>query len=804
MQSMLKKLLPHLLIIFTFLVICIFKFYPQLEGKQVLQGDIIQFKGMSAEMYQYGKETGEYPAWTNSMFGGMPTYQLGYPAEGNWTNAIRYFFNLGFERPIGYFLTAMISVYILFLVLGAGPLLGALGGIAFSFTTYHFLIFEAGHTSKLYALSFAGLILAGIILAYRKSVWQGALLTAIGIALNVGANHFQMTYYLGIAILFLSIAYAFEAIQKNRIPEFLKISGVLLVAGLIGLSTSATKILPTLEYGKSTMRGEKLLQKKSGEGQSGLEWDYAMTYSQGMADLLTLAIPGFAGGSSGEPVSKDSHFAQEVIKLGASPTNLRAPLYWGSLPGTAGPVYFGAIIFLFAFFGLRRGAGNLKWGLLAGIVITVLISFGNNMESFNKLMFDYFPQFNKFRAVNSVLAITALLSVALAGIGLKSFFDSAIDKEKALKDLKIVGGSILGFILFLTFFGSAFFNLVSPADAQYARSGINPDVFVLDRIALIRSDGFRTFMIMSIVLGALWFYLKGNLKKEITLVIFICVTLYDLLGVGGRYLNNNDFVPNRMIEAPLQPRGVDEQIRKDTDLSFRVFDVSENPFNSSKASLFHHSIGGYHAAKLQRYQDLIDRFISKNHLPVLNMLNTKYFIINDENEQLRVQQNTNALGNVWFVRDVAWSSTSAEELDAMNEFNPAKTAVINREFEHLLGKEKFDDSGKIEMESYHPEKLVYRSESTEEGLAVFSEIWYGPELGWKLYINDVEVPLIRADYVLRAAKIPAGSNSIVMKFEPQVIKTGRSISLVSSILVLMGLLGGLIYVVKNNLKREEA
>lgn len=802
MRPVLKKLLPHLFVIVTFLIICIFKFYPQLEGKEVLQGDIIQFRGMSAEMYKYGKETGEYPTWTNSMFGGMPTYQLGYPAEGNWTNSIRYFFNLGFERPIGYFLTAMISVYILFLVLGTGPLLGALGGIAFSFTTYHFLIFEAGHTSKLYALGFAGLILAGIILAYKRLAWQGALLAAIGIALNVGANHFQMTYYLGISALFLVIAFAAEAVQKRKVPEFLKTSGLLLVAALIGLSTSANKILPTLEYGRSTMRGEKLLEREPGEGKSGLEWDYAMTYSQGIPDVLTLAIPGFAGGSSGEPVSKDSYFAKEVMKLGASPANLRAPLYWGSLPGTAGPVYFGAVVFLFAFFGLRRGEGNLKWGLLAGILVTVFISFGSNMEGFNRLMFDYFPQFNKFRAVNSVLAVTALLSVVLAGIGIKSFFETGIDKEKALKDIRVIGGSVLGGILFLTLFGASLFDLSSPADAQYAQSGINPVVFLQDRAALIRSDGWRTFIIMTILLGSLWFYLKNSLKAEITCIIFIGVTLIDLLGIGGRYLSTEDFVSRRVIEAQLQPRQVDEQIQKDPDVSFRVFDISQNPFNSSAASLFHHSVGGYHAAKLQRYQDLIDRFISRNHMPVLNMLNTKYVIINDENSQPRAQQNPNALGNAWFVNNVTWVSNGSEELEAMSGFDPAETAVIDRGFEDVLGKERFDSQGTIQLEAYHPEKLEYISSAAEEGLVVFSEIWYGPDLGWKLYVNDKEIPLIRANYALRAAKIPAGNNSIVMKFEPEIVKTGKNISLVSSLLLLLGLLGGLVYTLKSDLKEE--
>lgn len=796
-----KKLLPHFLVLLLFLVVCVMKFYPQFQGREVIQGDIIQWKGMAAEMLHYTEETGEYPAWTNSMFGGMPTYQLGHMPEGNWIKKMDYLFSWGIQRPVGYFLTAMISVYILFLVLGARPLIGAIGGISFAFATYHFLIYEAGHMTKLYTLAFSGLVIAGVILAYTKDKWGGILLAALGLALNVGANHFQMTYYLGIVVFIIGIAYLAEAISKGRLADYMQTSIFLLLVAGIALGTSANRVLPTLEYGKSTMRGGEVVDNAQGESSNkgGLDWEYAMVYSQGTADLFTFFIPGFAGGSSAEPVGSDSHFAQEMRRFGQSVHNLKAPLYWGSLPGTAGPVYFGSLVMLFCVFAMFRARGALKWGLFAGIILTVLISFGKNLEGFNLFLFDHFPQFNKFRAVNSVLAVTALLAVTLAGVGLMTFVNK---DEKSTrddkKDIIRIGGGYSLFLLLLTLFGSSFFDMTGAADAQYAQMGLNTDVLYRDRLALIKSDGFRSLFIVITALAALWFYMKQSLNQVAFAGILVALTLFDLLGVGGRYLSDEDFVSSSTVQSQLRPRPVDDQIMQDKDLSFRVFDLTQNPFNSSFASLFHHSLGGYHAAKLKRYQDVIDQHLSKNNMSVVNMLNTKYFIGQREGGEAAAQLNPDAYGNAWFVSDIHWVSGSEEELAALNTADLKNMVVLHNEYKSQISDFGYDSTATIVLTDYHPEHLIYQYKANTNSLVVFSEIWYGPDLGWKLYVDEVEMPLCRANYFLRSALIPSGEHIVEMKFEPEVVARGEIISKTSSsILILLFLLYGLFWYKEN-------
>jgi hypothetical protein len=789
MKSILfRRILPHALVLLGFLLLALIQFYPQLEGRQVIQGDIIQYKGMSAEMQKWADQTGEYPAWSNAMFGGMPTYQTGFPAQGNWVNALRPLFSLGFDRPMGYFLTAMISTYVLFLVLGLRPLFSALGGIAFAFTTYHFLIFEAGHNTKLFALSFSALVLAGVILAYQGQKLRGSALAGLGLALQLGANHFQMTYYLGLCVFLLSLGYLVDFIKEKRMGEYLQISGLLLLAGLVGLGTGASRILPTLEYGKQTMRGEKILAKEEGQTQ-GLEWDYAMFYSQGWPDFFTLFIPGFAGGSSAEPLGGDSEFAKAINATQARKGEIKAPLYWGNLPGTAGPVYFGALIMLWALLGMRMGKGGLKWGLLAGIVLTLLISFGSNMEGFNRWMFDHFPQFNKFRAVNSVLAITALLSVALAGIGLTSVFKESTPKEEKIRLVLSWGGGYFLFVLLLMWLAPSFFSFEGAMDARYAQMGLPEEVLYLDRISLLRSDGWRVLLILLASLAATYFYLKEKMSAHVLGLSLLLLTLWDLWTVGNRYLNTDDFVPRRTAEAPLNPRPVDEQILKDPALSYRVWDVSENPFNSSFASLFHQSIGGYHAAKLQRYQDVIDAYLSQNHLPVINMLNTKYVITSNPEGEPVVQMNPGALGNAWFVESIQWVEQEEEELRGLRDLMPETEALVHTSFKNWVQEGEWNKEDLIELVQYKPDHLVYEVSTAHGGFAVFSEIWYGPDLGWKLYVDGEEKPLIRANYLLRAAYLPPSAQRVELVFDPSVVRRSRNISLAFSLVLLLSLMG---------------
>ncbi len=798
-----SKILPHITAVVIFILLSAIYFNPQLQGKKLPMGDIISYEGMVHESSEFTKKTGEQTLWTNSMFGGMPTYQIGAAQKNNVSKFFEKISQLFMARPIGYFISGMVFFYIALILLGVNPWLSILGAIAFSFTTNNLVLFEAGHTSKIRALMVSSLIISGTILAYRKQLLLGATTFLIGLAINIYSNHFQMTFYLG---LILGIYVIFELVQhikEKRIKDFGIASGLLILCTLIAAGTAGSKLLTTYEFGADTMRGKPIIETKSSDAASssetdGLEFNYAMNWSNGILDLFSSYIPGFVGGGSAEPISKNS----ALVKSLKGRANIdKGPLYWGGLPSTSGPIYFGAVMFFLFILGLFTVNDRVKWWLLIAVILTFMFSMGKNLEWFNKLFFDYFPMFNKFRTPNSVLSITSILIPFLGILGLHQLFQSQ-EKIRLIQKLYIAGGVLLATCLVFAVLGSSIFDFNGANDARYGQMGYDVDAIVKDRKSLLFKDSLRSFLFIALSAGLIWMYLKNKIGKIYVIIGLSILTLIDLWGVDKRYLNSDDFEDERAINQTYQPRNVDQAILKDTDIHYRVHDVSGDPFNSSFASYFHKTIGGYNPAKLQRAQDLIDYHFSKGNLSVFNMFNTKYFITSNQEGQLNFQVNINALGNAWFVDSVILLKTNLEEINGLSGFDPSSKALVNREFEKYFDGWNIEkpENARIQLTEYAPNKLTYTTTGNGNKFAVFSEMWYGPNKGWQAYLDGEPVEHIRVNYALRAMKVPAGSHEIIFKFDPQTYKTGELISLICSVILVL-LLGLFIYFEKFRKKK---
>jgi hypothetical protein len=790
MDTIRKQILPHLAAIAVFLGVCTAYFSPQLQGKVIEQSDIIQFKGMAQEALSYYESTGKRTLWTNAMFGGMPTYQIVNSADGNMLQYVNKVLELGINRPIGRFFLAMLCFYIFMLSLNIKPWLGIIGAIAFGLSTNNFVIYEAGHVTKFHTIAYLPLLAAGVVLAFRTKYLLGGILLATGIGLNLLANHVQMTYYFGLTLFIYGIAQLIYDVRNGKILDFAKAAGVLLIAGVLGIGASALNLLTTYEYGKDTMRGEPILEKTTtGEAQSssetdGLAWNYAMQWSNGTLDLFSAFIPGVVGGSSAEKVSTNSAFAQVLRRAGQSAD--KAPLYWGSLPFTSGTYYFGAgIIFLF-FMGLILVNNPIKWWLGIGTLLTFLFSMGSNAEVINRFFFDYIPLFNKFRTPNSALSVTVVLVVALAVLALTEIVQQRDRKKEILRSLYIALGITGSIALLFAFLGGSMFDFTTSQEMQYQE--VIREALIADRKSMMQNDALRSLLIVLLTAGLVWAFLHNRIQLTVLSIGLALITIVDLFQIGRRYLDSNDFVAQRNYEQRFQPRPVDQQIlaAEPHRGAYRVMDYSINTFNVSSTSYFHNTIGGHHAAKLQRIQDMIDRHISQQNGRVLDMFNTKYIIFGEPGKE-QIQQNPNALGNAWFIDTLIIVPNANAEIDALSTFNPANQAIVHQDFaDYVKG---FDPSpnGNILLTDYKPDHLTYQSTTTSEQLAVFSEVWY--DKGWNVYIDDAPADYIRVNYILRALRVPAGTHKIEFKFEPRTYAQGRAISFIASSIILLLLLG---------------
>ena len=792
MNNLIQKAIPHFVAIVIFLAACAAYFSPQLQGKVPQQSDMIQYRGMAQEAKNFYEKTGERTLWTNSMFGGMPTYQINTVSAGNNLRILDGLGTLFIKAPIGRFFAAMLGFYILMVVLGVNQWLAVIGAIAFGFTTNTLILYEAGHETKVKAISYLPLVTAGLLLAFRRRYLLGGILFAVGLGLDIMANHVQMTYYFFITLIIFGLAQLVYSIQRKELAHFGKAAGALLIGGLLAIGSTASNLWITYEYAKDTMRGEPILETTGDPASSsetnGLEWEYAMNWSNGVVDLFASFIPGVAGGGSQEPAGPNSAVVKNLQSKGARlPANFTAPLYWGGLPFTSGPSYFGAVIFFFFLMGLFLVKGPVKWWIGLGVLLTMMLSMGKNLEGFNRLFFDYFPLYNKFRTPNSILSVTAFLVPTLSILALHKIVNEKVTKAEALRSLKIAGGIAGAICLFFALLGPSFFDFTNPQDQRYVQMGYDANALISDRQSLMRTDAFRSLLLVLFSGGLVWAYLPEKVKLHILLIGLAALVVFDQWTAGRRYLNSEFFVSKSQYQANFQPSPADQQILQDTDPNYRVYDATVSTFQSSKASYFHKSIGGYHAAKLQRYQDIIDRHLSQNNQRVLNMLNARYFIVNGQDGQPAVRRNPDALGNAWFVSNIRMVNSANQEIDALSDFDPGQEAIVHQEFSNYVSGFTPSKNGTITETDYQPNHLTYQSESSSEQLAVFSEIWYNK--GWQAYIDGQPVEHIRVDYILRGLRIPAGQHTVEFKFEPVAFERGKLASTIFSSIILLGLLG---------------
>ncbi|GAA3959625.1 YfhO family protein [Hymenobacter antarcticus] len=821
--------MPHVLAVLFFVVLACVYFSPiMFEGKTLAQHDITQFQGGAHEAQEYAKVMGKEALWTNSMFSGMPTYLISLHFPGDWSTYLQKAMTLGLPAVVANLFLALLCGYILLVALGVRPLVAVAGAVALGFSSYNIAILAAGHNTKSLALAYAPLVLGGLLVTYRRDKWLGAALFAVGLTLNIHVNHLQITYYLLLLVAIFGVIELVSAARAGRLPEFGKRTALLGLGAALAVGVSFGRLYTTAEYSKYSNRGPSELKTAAptAPGQapaanpedagSGVDRDYAFQYSYGVGETITLLIPNFYGGASQMPLSTDSNLA----KAGLPAEYLAAmPTYWGQQSFTAGPVYMGAVVCFLFILGLFVVDKRTRYWLLAGTILSILLAWGKNFETFNYLVFDLLPGYNKFRAVSMALVIAQLAMPILGALALsrvlgrrelrvKSEELGVASSEKLLTlnsqlltKQVLYAGAIAAGLCVLAYLASFSFDFSAPIDGELTKQGFTPELLGAlraDRADLLRNDVWRGLLFIGAALGVLYFHLRGKLAVLPAAAIMVALVLVDLWGVDKRYLGENKFQRETIAEE-FQPSPADQLILQDKDLSYRVLNL-QNPFNEAQTSYFHNSIGGYHGAKLRRYQDLIERQISTNNQQVLNMLNMRYLITGDAKQP--VQRNPGALGNAWFVSEVQPVASPDAEMAALNTISPATVAVVDASKFPQQKAATYNIAGSsIALTGYSPDELKYRYNATQAGLVVFSEIYYAD--GWQAFIDGKPVPHIRANYVLRALQVPAGAHTIDFKFEPKSYAVGNGVSLAASIALLLALLGVAGYVARRRERSEE-
>lgn len=806
------SVLPHIIAILIFVALSYVYLMPLLKGEVLAQHDYTQAMGQQHEITEYVDKTGDQTLWTNSMFSGMPsvTIWLGYPSNlvGQLYVGVKSLFVN--ETDILFFL--MIGMYLTLFPLTKNTWISTAGAIAFAFGSFNLISIEAGHLNKVLAMAFMAPILGGIILAYNGRWLAGALLTGFFLAIQLRAGHIQITYYTLIAGALLALFYAEHSLVKKHMPLFMKATAALALASLLAVGTNTAQIWGTYEYSHATIRGGKseLSNVKEEDKKGGLTKDYAFNWSQGIGETMTILVPNLmGGGSSGDYEGTKSYDKMlGLLKQNGYPQKeaekianqiAGSELYWGTQPFTSGPIYFGAIVCFLFVLGMFFIKHPVKWALLGVAILTVMLAWGKNFEAFNYFVFDHFPMYNKFRTPTMILTITNLIFVLVGFMALKELWETK-DKAEVLKKLKIAAGITGGILVLFVVAGGLFFDFKGlPKGQEY----IDAATKMADRQSLLRADALRSLLLVIAAAGVIWALLTDKLKKQYAVAIIGVLILGDLWTVSKRYLNDDDFVSKSEYDQLFIPSAADQAILQDKDLSYRVLDLASGaPFTNANASYFHKSVGGYHAAKLRTYQELIENQMSKDlatlqqglkqgtvpeNLPILNMLNTRYFMFGkNANEVVR---NPNAAGNAWFVGNVLTVNTADEELFGLSNIDTRKTAIVRNTFADQLNgfTPSPDPTGSITLTEYKPDALKYAYKSNSKELVVFSEIYYPDGTSWKAFIDGNPVQHLRADYVLRALVVPAGEHTIEFKFEPTYYKLGSTLSLVASLLMFAGL-----------------
>lgn len=816
-------------IIVFFILISFIYFSPQLQGKQLNAHDLSTYKGGAKELMDFRAETGEEAIWTNSMFGGMPGYLLSTRYSGNLISSVQRVF-AKIPRPARYLILMFSLFFALLLILRVNIWISALGSLAFGLGTFLFAILDAGHVTKAHTLSYMALVVGGVLLAYKRNPLIGCLVTAFSLSWMLSASHPQITYYAGIMVLIIGLTYFIFAIKEKTLPSFFKTSLMLLVAAILAIGANFSNLYTVYEYGKYSTRGESELTADEDQT-TGLDKSYILDYSYDLGEAMTAFIPRFKGGGMAEPLGDESHvyqfFAENQGKAQAKKISKNLPMYWGSQPISGAPFYYGAVLIFLFVLGLFLLKGKDKWWLVAVIVVSFLLSLGKNFAILSHFMIDYFPGYNKFRDVKNIIVIQHFAMALMGVLAVWELYQNRQEKRTELMNkLKyawfIVGGIALVFAILPGLAG----DFRAPSDMRLVQAGW-PDQLIealrADRKMVLRTDAFKTFLFVTIAAGIIWLYLKEKIKATYALIIWALLIFVDMWPVNKRYLNNDDFVSKRKAEVPFTPTKADEEILKDKSPDYRVLNISVNPWADASTSYFHKSIGGYHGAKMQRYQEMIEHHLSPeiqklgsrlqniesqsgldavfDGLPAINMLNTKYIIYNPNAAPLL---NNHALGNAWFVQEVDFVGNADEEIEALNNIDPLKTALVDERFSDELANVNFDSGAQpvIELEEYQPNYLKYKaSVSSGTPLAVFSEIYY-PK-GWRAFVDGKPVIHIRANYILRAMAIPEGEHVIEFKFEPESYYIGEKVSLASSLILIFALVAVGFFEYKKKKTHEE-
>lgn len=804
-----KDLLPHLIVILLFYLATAFYFQPAVfGGKSLKQGDAVTWTGNAEEVNQHRKKFGEEALWTESVFGGMPAYTISVEYSGELMKYLENTSQWLLPYPISIVFVSLICFYIFCFSLGLGIITSAFGALAFTFFSFTIISIEAGHNSKVRAMTMAPLILAGMAYAFRRKWLWAVTLAALGTAMQVRSGHYQITYYLGFLVAAYVISEFIFAIKNNSLPAFSKAVGILILGAGLGVAANAGRLMTMLEYTPYSMRGKPELtikdQNKPKDG--GLDRDYVFSWSNAKMETFTLLIPHFFGGSSNEMIKKKSALAEF---LAANGSGMEAfPYYWGDQPGTSGPVYAGAVVIFLFVLGLFIVDSRYKWWLLITTIISLALSWGRNFEELNYLLFDVFPGYNKFRAVSMSIFIAQFSMATLAALALGRIFQSNLpsDFQKKLGYATgIVGGICLIFFVMPGLAG----DFTTPNDKQFSSGGYPEDftrqllnALYTDRESMLQSDALRSLFFILLAAGLVWAATKNWVKTQYVVIAIGILGFVDLWTVDKRYLNKDSFEKSFWTNQ-FQPTAADTRILMDKGLNYRVLNLND-PFSESKTSYFHKSIGGYSPVKIRRYQDLIEndltaeiqdvsnqlRSMSKGETPfsmnfmknerVLNMLNTRYIKANEDANG--VLTNSFALGNAWFVEEVKTVNSPDEEMEQLRQINPATTAVVDVQ-KFKVSKTNFGPGGKASLDEARSNYLKYSIDTPEDGFLVLSEVYYAE--GWVATLDEkTEIPILRANYVLRAVEIPKGIHKLELRFKPQSFAVGNRISMISSALIL--------------------
>jgi len=822
-----KKLLPDLIAILAFVLLSFAYFFPaDIENRILFQHDTAAGAGAGQEVKEYYEQTGERSRWTNSLFGGMPMYQIAPSYDS--TKSLQWVqkaYQLFLPDYVCLTFMLMLGFYILLRVFGIPVWLAGLGGIMWAFSSYFFILISAGHIWKFITLAYVPPTIAGIVLAYRGKLLWGGILTALFVALQITSNHVQMSYYFFFVILFFVGAYFEKAWRTKTLPQFFKASAVLIVAALVGIAANVSNLYHTYAYSKETMRGKsELVQTGDAAKQtsSGLDRDYITQWSYGIDETLTLLVPNFKGGASAALSQSET----AMSKANPMYSSLYGSLtqYFGTQPMTSGPVYVGAFVLFLFVLGCFIVKGPLKWALIGATFFSIVLSWGKNFMPLTDFFIDYVPLYNKFRAVSSILVIAEFTIPLLAIFALKRLLE---EPEILKQEKKPLGISLLltaGIALLLAVAPSSIGSGYVPAqEAQMLQNAVNQQMIPANELSgilanlgemraeLVSSDALRSFIIIGIGCSLLWLYASGKLRSSLTIAGITILCLADMWGVNKRYLNDAQFVPHSIRTETFTKTNTDELILQDTSLDYRVLNFATSTFDDNNTSYWHKSVGGYHPAKLRRYQEMIEHHISPemqaaykaiataggemdsvdaNKFRVLNMLNTKYFIFPAGQQRQTVPiLNPHAYGNAWFVNKVQYVNNANEEIDALDSIIPTETAVVDARFKDVLkgATESYKDSlSSIRLTSYTPNRLTYETNNAQDGIAVFSEIYY-PD-GWHVTIDGQPAELARADYILRTMYVPAGQHTIEMRFDPTSLHVTEGIAYGALALLVIGII----------------